>query len=61
MKFTHKKSGRATDSGRYVTRRKASGAFTEVTIVSPKKGPTSVSLSEIRKAVRQSYAAQKSR
>ena len=60
MKFLQKRRRASADSARDPVRQKDNG-FCEVRIVSPKKGPTSVSLAEIRRAVRHPYDAQKGR
>jgi len=58
------KPKRESSSGRFVRvvpTRASGGATTTVTIVQPKQRPTSTSLSEIRKALREVHAAPKAK
>jgi hypothetical protein len=54
------KTSSTRDSKLYAVRDK-SGRFKDVYIVRPKKAPTSVTLTEIRRAVRDTYAKHKAK
>jgi len=64
--MSHKKFASADRGARMGTKRVASerdagSTLVDVRLVRPAKGPTSVSLSKIRKAVRDLHAAQRSK
>jgi hypothetical protein len=65
MKMSQKKIASPDRVGRFAGKRAdgrdAGSTLADVRLVNPKKGPTSVSLAKIRKAVRHFHDAQKSK
>jgi hypothetical protein len=59
--MSKRKAVKTNLAGVYVWRNSETGRFSELRIVTPKKRPTSTSRAEIRRAVRETYAAQKTK